>query len=142
MGINSTKHSNSQTSNTQSLILPLLLSRLHSFQVQAERPRPPRMPPPAIQLFLPSTQQSYLRSPRLSATIARFNLLTQRMPSYSPSKGNGTLLTFWRAPATAGISSTTSHVDMPSPRQTYRDQPAASVAPHASSYPTTSHSKP
>ena len=80
------------------------------------------------QLFLPSTQRSYLRSPWLSATIAVFNLLMQCTPPYSSSKGSGTLLTFWREPLPVGISSTTtSHVDTPSLRyrhttiQTYHD---------------------
>ena len=96
------------------------------------------------QLFLPSTQRSYLRSPWLSATIVVFNLLMQCTPPYSSSKGSSTLLTFWREPLPVGISSTTtSHVGTPSLRYRHTTiQLVASVTLHASLYPATSHSKP
>ena len=96
------------------------------------------------QPFLPSTQRSCLGSPWLLATIAVFNLPMQCTPPYSPSKGSGMLLTFWREPVPVGISSsTTSHVDTPS--LCYRHttiQLVASIALHARLYPTTSHLKP
>ena len=67
----------------------------------------------------------------------------QCTPPYSPSKGSGTLLTFWQEPVPVSISSTTSHVDTQSLRYRHTTiQLVASVTLHTSLYPTTTHSKP